>query len=539
MKRFILLIVTFFLSLNFYGSNAVTKENLKELDRLIEKRSSFEDTKKHHILNIKDQLLSKDAGTVKRYELCCELYNEYRSYKYDSAYYYAGQMLYLAQKIQNTNLIADSKIALSFSCMSAGLFKEAADIAYSVNPAQLETDRLVNLYLFLSTLNIDMATYSATEPYNSEYKNKSLQYCKQATVLKIKESPEIATAKIQECQLRGNYPEAIKIARQCLSSEKLDDRNNAIIASTLGFCYLMEKDTTNAICYLTSAAISDIKMVTKETSAIRQLAELLYAKGDLQHAYTYARIALDDANFYNSRFRKIEIGHILPIIEAERFSIIEQQKDKLMFYSILISILGLLFMIATVIIMKQKKKSNLDKKLIFNQNQELLESNKRLKDVHRIKDEYIGYFFTANSTYIEKTEEFQKMVIKKIRNRKFEELIQLADSGDLEKERKDMFALFDQIFLRLFPDFINQYNLLFKEEDRVLHKTDKIQLTPEVRIFALIRLGISNNESIAKFLNLSVSTIKNYKTKVKNRSEVSNDLFEQKIMEIGYEDRDI
>jgi Response regulator containing a CheY-like receiver domain and an HTH DNA-binding domain len=154
--------------------------------------------------------------------------------------------------------------------------------------------------------------------------------------------------------------------------------------------------------------------------------------------------------------------------------------------------------------------------------------------VHRIKDEYIGYFFTANSSYIEKTEDFQKVVIRMIKNRKFEELIRLADSENLEKERKDMFSLFDQIFLRLFPDFINQYNLLFEEEDRVEMKDDKVQLTPEIRIFALIRLGISNNESIAKFLNLSLSTIKNYKTKVKNRSNVPNELFEQKIMEIGY-----
>jgi hypothetical protein len=104
-----------------------------------------------------------------------------------------------------------------------------------------------------------------------------------------------------------------------------------------------------------AASMSDIKIATKETSAIRQLAELLYLKGDLQHAYNYAKVALDDANFYNSRFRKIEIGHILPIIEVERFSVIEQQKNKLLLYSVIISILGLLFMTTTIIILKQKE----------------------------------------------------------------------------------------------------------------------------------------------------------------------------------------
>mgnify|MGYP001167343380 CR=1 FL=1 len=533
MNKIILIIVTLSFSLHSYG-NKIIKDNLKELDRLIEKRYYFENIKKQQILNIKKQLKNKDTSIIKRYNLYANLYNEYRSYKYDSAYYYAGQMLLSAQKLQNTNLIADSKMALSFSCMSAGLFKEAAETAYSINPEQLNCDRKASLYLLLFTLNIDMANYTGVEPFLSEYKRKAFGYSKLINNLNIpKKAPEFSTIKIQEYQLKNNYSAAINLARHTLNSN-LNERNNAIISSILGFCYLMQKDTTNAISYFFAASMSDIRIATKETSAIRQLAELLYLKGDLQHAYNYAKVALDDANFYNSRFRKIEIGHVLPIIEAERFSVIEQQKNKLLLYSIIISILGLLFMTATIIILKQKRKSNLDKKTISSQNKELLESNRRLKDVHRIKDEYIGYFFTANSSYIEKTEDFQKVVIRMIKNRKFEELIRLADSENLEKERKDMFSLFDQIFLRLFPDFINQYNLLFEEEDRVVMKDDKVQLTPEIRIFALIRLGISNNESIAKFLNLSLSTIKNYKTKVKNRSNVPNELFEQKIMEIGY-----
>jgi len=293
-------------------------------------------------------------------------------------------------------------------------------------------------------------------------------------------------------------------------------------------------------------------MATKETSAIRQLAELLFEQGDIQRAYSYATLALDDANFYNARQRKIEVGRILPIIEAGRFDIIKQQKDKLLIYAAIISILFILFMVSTLIILKQKKGLNSARLLILKQNTDLLESNRqlteiqtkiskqnmdllqineRLKEVHRIKDEYIGYFFSTNSAYLDKTEDFRKMVVRKIKNRQFDELIELTAVTDLRKEREEMFNLFDQIFMKLFPDFVTRYNQLFKAEEQVTIKTDGM-LTPEIRIFALIRLGITESERIANFLDFSLSTVKNYKTKAKNRSLVPNELFEHKIMEI-------
>jgi DNA-binding CsgD family transcriptional regulator len=170
-------------------------------------------------------------------------------------------------------------------------------------------------------------------------------------------------------------------------------------------------------------------------------------------------------------------------------------------------------------------------KKISKQNVDLVHINERLKEVHKIKDEYIGYFFSTNSAYLDKTEDFRKMVVRKIKNRQFDELIQLTAVTDLRKEREDMFDLFDQIFMKLFPDFVIRYNELFREEDRVNIKQDGM-LTPEIRIFALIRLGITESERIAKFLDFSLSTVKNYKTKAKNRSFIQNELFEHKIMEI-------
>jgi hypothetical protein len=411
----------------------------------------------------------------------------------------------------------------------------------------------IDYYSFLSTLYLDMANFSVAGPYYNLYRNKSLDYCKACIALKPdQESPDIIMVRIREHQLQSNYSKAIQVAEESLSSKKLGLHDYAIIASTLAFCYQLQGDTVKAITYFASASVADLKIATKETAAIRQLAELLYLQGDVRLAFSYASLALDDANYYNARQRKIEIGRVLPNIEAAQFKIIKNQNGKLLVYSGLISVLFILFMIATLIILKQKKNLNAARLLILQQNKGLVDSNqkltesqnkiskqntdltrinKKLKEADRIKDEYIGYFFSVSSSYIDKIEDYRKTVVRKIRNRQFEELLHFSDEADLRKEREDMFTLFDHTFMKLFPDFVNRYNLLFEEEDRVVFKADGA-LTPEIRIFALIRLGVNESERIAKFLDYSLSTVKNYKTKVKNRSMVANEIFEQKIMEI-------
>lgn len=549
-KKTILLFLI--LSITFaYPKNNKTRSALKELDKCIVNRSSFEIAKINHIKTLRTQFISKKNSAINTYELSKELYKEYQSYKYDSAYSFASKMLQTAQELKDKDKIVESKIALSFSCMSAGLYKEASEISSTINPTKLNINGQAGLYWFLSTLNGNMS-FSTAEPYQSEYKIKSLDYCKKSMALMNPESSNYLLAKARQCQLNGNNSEAINIIEQYLLTCNHDLHNHAIFTSTLANLYLNQKDTTKAILNFVSAAIADIEIATKETAAIRQLAELLYKQGDVQRAYSYATIALDDANYYNARQRKIEVGQILPIIEAGRFDIIKQQNNKLLIYSGLISTLFILFLVSTFIILKQKKRLNSARLQILQQNADLLQSNEqltevqrkiskqnidlvhfneKLKEAQRIKEEYIGYFFSNNSIYLDKIEEYRKMVARKIRNHQFEELARFSVSSNLRKEREDMFALFDEIFIRLFPDFVSRYNQLFKEEDQVRINSDG-RLNPEIRIFALIRLGINESNRIATFLDFSLSTVKNYKTKAKNRSVIPNELFEQEIMKI-------
>ncbi len=532
------------------GAFGQTAALLQLLDNTIDNSQIYVDAKEGRIAQLRSRLSEVKSG-VQHYEISARLYYEYRSYKYDSAYAYATRMLRHAEELNDPDRLCESKMALAFSCVSAGLFKEASEISQSVDTLNISEARKADFYSFLSVFNLNMSDFAGTEPYYSKYRSLALDYSRKALQLLDKDSPEALMVRMRESQLTNTYSLALEIGEKYLADNRINQHDYAIGASMLGFFYEVKGDTSKAIECFVNAAISDIKMAVKETSAIRQVAEILYSRGDIMHAYDYALRALDDANFYNARQRKIEVGRTLPIIEAGRFAIIEEQKDKLLTYAVIISVLFVLFVIATVIILMQKKRLSKARSMILRQNSELRASNEqlrsiqekisiqnsdlitmneKLKEAHKIKDEYIGYFFSANSSYIERMEEYRRMIARLVKGGRTDELLKFASSGS-RKEKEEMFALFDKIFIKLFPDFLERYNMLFNPDEQVNIEPGGT-LTPEIRIFALIRLGITESERIARFLDFSVSTVKNYKTKVKNKSNIPNELFEHKIMEI-------
>jgi DNA-binding NarL/FixJ family response regulator len=101
----------------------------------------------------------------------------------------------------------------------------------------------------------------------------------------------------------------------------------------------------------------------------------------------------------------------------------------------------------------------------------------------------------------------------------------------LQNERQNLYKNFDKIFLKLFPHFIEEFNKLFKAEDYMVLEHGEL-LNTDLRIYALIRLGITDSEKIAKFLDYSVNTIYTYKTKLKQKTIVSRDKFEDYVMAI-------
>ena len=258
-----------------------------------------------------------------------------------------------------------------------------------------------------------------------------------------------------------------------------------------------------------------------------------YAAGNIAVAYEYIKYSLDDANFFDARQRTIEISRILPLIENSYQIESQKQKDNLKRYSILVSVLLFFLLLSTLFIYKQMQRVSRARDEVQAINTKLNRLNNQLAESNHVKEEYIGQFLSMCSSYIDKLMSYQKMVGRKIQAGQIDDLIKnIKSDAFIDEEQQKLLTNFDAIFLRIYPDFVEQFNKLLHENERYVLKKEEL-LNTELRIFALIRLGISDSSQIARFLRYSVNSIYTYRTKVKNKAIVPRDNFENEVMKIG------
>ena len=336
----------------------------------------------------------------------------------------------------------------------------------------------------------------------------------------------------------GKPDEAIADYSVLINDHQLTDNQYAIIASSLSYLYDWKNQQDKSLELLIKAAIADIKSAMKENTAMFRLADISFKVGDNKRAYQYIREAMADAEFYNARQRQFAVGNLLPVIGSKQLALVEQQRSVIFKYATAVTLLVLIIVLFIVVVIRQNRKLKTAQTSLTSMNEtlkeinvELTDVNKAIREANKIKDEYIGYYFNVNSEYIGKIEHFKKSLSQRLTARMYDSIEQMVDRIDLKKEREDLAVGFDKVFIKLFPNFVTKFNELFADKDKIVLAEGQI-LNPELRIFALIRLGIQDNDKIAKILNFSVNTIYAYKTRIKNKSLVPKEEFERKIMEI-------
>jgi hypothetical protein len=529
----------FLLSCLWFSVYAQTSTDslLNKLNAVLADKDVFVKQKQVRIENLNKQIF-RAGNTKTKYNLYQQLFNEYKNFSYDSAYYYARKLKQAAIQLNDPPLIAYANMAVGYTFISSGMFKETLETLNGINVNLLSNDDKVDYYFLKARSYFDLADFDRSVDYSAIYNPKgikcidsALEICQPGTYnfLALKGLKDLRT---------GNFADGVKDYTALLNLKDLTPHQFAVTASSLSYIYEVKGDQTKSINLLIQAAISDIQSATKETVAIYKVADYLYKKGDLKNAYTYINQAMDEATFYGARHRQVTISSILPIIEAQRISAVEQQRRSLFIYSSIITLLVIFVVVFAIIIFMQLKKLRIADNLIKEANATLQENNKALEELNRnlstankIKNEYIGYYFNINSVYIEKLESFQKSIDKKLSSKRYEDAQATVKNLNLENERHQLFHTFDKVFLRLFPDFIKKFNALFNDNEEIVIPEGQL-LSTEHRIFALIRMGIHDNDRIAKLLGYSVNTIYSYKNRIKNKSFIPNDEFEDRIMEI-------
>jgi hypothetical protein len=531
MKRTLLLIPFLLLFHSAFSSNG-HDSLLQKLNNMLDKKKDYDAEKLNRIEKLQNKLNNATNPDLNfKYQIYLSLYEEYKSFNYDKAFYYAQKLLQTGDLLKDPVKIAFSRIKFGFILLSSGMFKETFDSLKIVNAKLLDDNSRREYYFLTARTFYDLADFDKDNYYTLIYNKRADKYIDSGVTLSKSVSFEYLYYNGLRSLKTGNTLKAVTNLKTLINNFNLTDHQFAVTASTLSDIYIRNNEPDSAIDLLIQASMADIRSSTKETAAMTNLAQLLHKNGDARDAYVFIKQALEDAIYYGARQRKIQVSAILPVIAGERINSVEGQRRVLFFYASLLTILAIIIIVFAVIIYKQLQKLKLADKVILEANHNLQESINKLNEANKIKEEYIGYYFNLISEYINKLDKFKRSVDNKLTTKRFEDIRILVNNINLTKEREELFINFDRAFLKIFPNFVDGYNSLFSEENHVKLLPNQL-LNTDLRIFALVRLGINDTEKISHILEYSVNTIYNYKARIKGKSIISNDEFEDAIMAI-------
>lgn len=545
MKKVILIFVTIVLSGLLYAKdNKSTDALLCEIDGIIKNRQTYGAEKEARIADLK-KLLVEAASDEQRYGFCGRLFDEYRAYNLDSSFVYAQRKEELAHRLNKLDYLDDSAMNMAEVMGTTGMYKEALELLGKIDKKTLP-DYLYGYYYHLyRTIYGLMGDYAVTEKAKKEYYRMTDLY--RDSLLQINASDSLGHALVMadKCIVHARYDEAIDMLMEYYSKPSLDDHAQAMITYTISEGYRLKGDKQGQKHYLALSAIADLKSAVKEYVSLRKLASLVYEEGDIDRAYNYLKCSLEDATLCNARLRTLEISQVFPIIDQAYQLKTKRQQQEMKVSLICISLLSVFLLVAIFFVYKQMKKVAAARRevidtntLLQELNEELHDSNSQLKEMNHtlseanyIKEEYIGRYMDQCSTYLDKMDLYRRSLNKIAAAGRVEELYKAIKSSQfLDEELKEFYANFDVTFLQLFPSFVEDFNALLTEP--MQPKPGEL-LNTELRIFALIRLGITDSTKIAQFLRYSVTTIYNYRTRVRNKAVGERDEFEAKVMQIG------
>jgi DNA-binding NarL/FixJ family response regulator len=409
---------------------------------------------------------------------------------------------------------------------SAGIYKQAEDMLEEIDKRCFTKTDYVDYYQ--AKVHIYTQLYTNTQTINDNY-GELMELYKDSLINILPAENETSLLLVEE-RLRNQdkFDKALKINDIRLKRLKKDTSASpeyALAAFHRAYTYRMMGDNEKYKYYLALSAISDIVSATRDHASLWMLAETLLAEQDVDRAYNYMRFSWDEILLFNAHVRKWQSADILYAIDGLYSKMLKKQNRKLFYFTVVISLLAILLIVALYYNRLHRKKLSVMGRNLQTANEALVESN-------RIKEEYIGQFIRMCSLYILKLDEYRRLVIKRIKNGQTNELLHISErERELDKETDDLLHDFDTAFLNIFPNFVEKFNKLLLSDQHITLKKGEI-LNTELRVYALIRLGISDSAKIAEFLHLSVNTVYNIRVRVKNKAIITRQEFDERVKNI-------
>lgn len=495
------------------------------LDEAIEAHRHYVAVREGRIARLKRQVLDTDTANISFFRWNGEIYKEYKTYICDSAIHYLRVNLDWAERYGRQDAVLETRLELAHLMASAGMYEEAAELLRQTDKASLPSHLLPDYYNACHKLYTELSFYTLDDSFKKHYQALATHYDDSLMQVLLPSSPLYLERRETREAAAGHPDEALSINDTRLAHAKPNTPEYALVTYQRSLLYRRLGNREEEKRYLALSALTDIRLSITDHASLWNLAELLYEEGDMEHAYRYIRFSWDETNRYNARSRSLQTAGILSLIDLTYQAMREKQNDRLRLYLWLISALIVLLVVAVGFIYRQMQRLSAARNKLEHANEQLQLSN-------NIKEEYVGRFMNLCSVYINRLDTYRRMVNKKISAGQMEELLKMVRSREvLDAGLKELYDNFDTAFLHLFPDFVDEFNDLLQPEERIVLRKGEL-LNTELRIFALIRLGIDDSSQIAEFLRYSVNTIYNYRAKVKNKARISREDFEMRLMQI-------
>ena len=501
------------------------------LDQELDRRDDYL-AAKNATLSELDAARGQATSLRERFDLTLRKVAALESFSFDRAYRAASELRDLAARLDDPDLIRIAKLRESFIFLSAGLFHEALDSLNTIQPAGLPDSVLVDYYATRARTHFDLADNYAVTRLSEQYRDLGLRDLDSALVHATPGSLPYLTVAANKALMSDNPREGIRLYHLIRRHPDATVRLMAKEHGAAGILYNQLNLPDSARLAVVRSAIADERTVTREAISLVRVARYVYEMGDFERSARYIKVGLENANFFDARHRKMEVLDILPLIEEERQQLLRSQRRQFAIFAIIVSLLLLLaiWLIRRAIL--QNRELTERRRALLDTYEQLRRNNTALRESQRIKEQYIGYFFQTNTKFITSAKKTIDKAAKALYAADFKEAKFQLKSFNAKQQNKQLLRDFDQVFLDLFPRFVADFQALFPPHE-VIQEPGQEELSTEVRIFALMRLGITNNDTIAKILGYSVNTIYAYRSKVRGRSELDKEAFDRAVMAIG------
>ena len=486
-----------------------------------------------------------------KFRLAYKLYEQNKSFMNDSAVYYLTEAEKWAEQTGSKAQVGNCRALQAFQCSTVGYYNEALAFLKRIDKAQLDSMGLRNYYQSQMHVYGELGYYSNIPSMKEDYFRLQGLYRDSLFSVIDHQDPDYMMWRIYQLQDQKRMEEARQLSDQWVERVSPGSRDYAIA------CYyrsLASETDDDRKYWLAQSALSDVRHAVMDQASLLALADQLNADGDLDRSYRYIRFTWDCNNRFNTRMRSWQIAPILNVIEKNYQSAVEHNTKVLRMSIIVVSILALLLLGVLLFLHRRNRQLDAARSELKQSNDELASANgqlsslnsllstlnaqlstvnSQLSEANNVKEEYIGRFMSLCSHYIDKLDDYRKMVNKKMKNKELDELFQMSKSTELkEREMEELLQNFDSVFLHLFPNFVDEFNALLQPEMQIRPKEEN-RLVTELRIFALIRLGIEDSSKIAEFLHYSVNTIYNYRARIKNGALDNRESFERRVKLLG------